>query len=137
MNTVPQHLGLSFDTAYGVRLGARERQEDALVCDFPNGSELGFAVLADGMGGHSAGDIASKIVVTEVFSELKMRSGSMSRLETGLHQALVGAARAANSCLNQFVAQRPAAHGMGATLLAPVLVEDRLSWISIGDYRLC
>lgn len=133
MTVVRPTFALRFDSAHGVRLGARERQEDALICDFPAGSNMGFAVLADGMGGHSAGDIASKIVVTEVFSELKMRSGTASRLETGLRKALEGAAQAANACLNQFVAQRPAARGMGATLLAPVLVEDRLHWISIGD----
>lgn len=133
MAAVRQTFALRFDAAHGVRLGARERQEDALICDFPSGSTLGFAVLADGMGGHSAGDIASKIVATEVFCDLKMRSGNAVRLEADLSRALEGAVQAANACLGQFTAQRPAARGMGATLLAPVMVEDRLYWISVGD----
>ena len=46
--------------------GARARQEDALAMSFPLGEDVGFAILSDGMGGHAAGDVASKIVVTEL-----------------------------------------------------------------------
>ena len=59
-----------FDVASVLSVGQRDHQEDALASDFPIGADWGFVVLRDGMGGHAAGDVASKIVVTEVFSEL-------------------------------------------------------------------
>ena len=64
-----------FDVASAICQG-RDYQEDAIVTDFPFGSDSGVVVLADGMGGHAAGDVASKIVVTEVFSELKFESAN-------------------------------------------------------------
>jgi len=116
-----------------IEQGRRTRQEDAIVSDFPAGNGLGFVVLADGMGGHAAGDMASKIVVTEVFSALKMHSGDPTDLEGHIGDILCAAARGANECVGQYSSQSPEADGMGATLLAPVLMEDRLYWISVGD----
>ena len=116
-----------------IEQGRRTRQEDAIVSDFPAGNGLGFVVLADGMGGHAAGDMASKIVVTEVFSALKMHSGDPTDLEGRIGDILCAAARGANECVGQYSSQSPEAEGMGATLLAPVLMEDRLYWISVGD----
>lgn len=124
---------LTYDTAMAIDLGRRERQEDAVVSDFPNGQAFGFVVLADGMGGHAAGDVASKIVVTEVFSELKLQSGDPDLLEPRIGEVLRGAAQHANACVGHYARQHPKAEGMGSTLLAPVLVEDRLYWVSVGD----
>ena len=122
-----------YDASTAISQGQRERQEDAVASDFLAGTGLGFAVLADGMGGHAAGDIASKIVVTEVFSELKFRADAPEQLEEQIAQALSAAAHAANECVGHYADQNDHAHGMGATLLAPVLFQDRLYWISIGD----
>ncbi|WIY25852.1 PP2C family protein-serine/threonine phosphatase [Parasedimentitalea psychrophila] len=126
-------LQFTYDAATAISQGRRERQEDAVASDFMAGAGLGFAVLADGMGGHAAGDIASKIVVTEVFSELKFRADAPQQLEAQITQALSAAARAANDCVGHYAAQNASADGMGATLLAPVLFQDRLYWISVGD----
>ena len=130
MHTTPD---LIYDSAMAIDLGRRERQEDALASDFPSGQPFGFVVLADGMGGHEAGDIASKIVVTEVFSALKLQSGDPELLEPRLCEALQGAAFNANECIALYAREHPEAYGMGATLLATVLVEDRLYWVSVGD----
>ena len=124
---------LIYDSAMAIDLGRRERQEDAVVSDFPSGQAFGFVVLADGMGGHAAGDIASKIVVTEVFSELKLQSGDPHLLEPNIATILKDAAIHANACVRLYAQENPNANGMGATLLAPVLVEDRLYWVSVGD----
>jgi len=123
----------AYDASTAISRGRRERQEDAVASDFLAGTGLGFAVLADGMGGHAAGDVASKIVVTEVFSELKFRADAPEDLEGQITQALSAAAFAANECVAHYASQNASAGGMGATLLAPVLFEDRLYWISIGD----
>ncbi|MDQ2090886.1 PP2C family protein-serine/threonine phosphatase [Marimonas arenosa] len=123
----------SYDAATAISQGRRDRQEDALISDFPSGSGVGFAVLADGMGGHAAGDVASKIVVTEVFSELKLQSGDVAEMESRIGEILRDAAIGANDCVGLYSQERPDDQLMGATLLAPVLIEDRLFWISVGD----
>lgn len=97
------------------------------------GADLGFAVLADGMGGHAAGDVASKIVVTEVFSELKLQSGDRKTFIENLPAILLEAANAANDCVKGHVINHAETAGMGATLLAPVFMGRHLWWISIGD----
>ena len=70
-----------YDVASGISQGARDYQEDAITSDFPVGAEAGFVVLADGMGGHAAGDVASKIVLTEVYSELKFHFADVEAFE--------------------------------------------------------
>ncbi|MGR3290015.1 MAG: PP2C family protein-serine/threonine phosphatase [Paracoccaceae bacterium] len=124
---------IRYDVASAISQGQRSYQEDAIITDFPLGSEVGFAVLADGMGGHAAGDVASKIVVTEVFSELKLQSGDQFSFEENVCDILLDAALSANECVNGHVNRNPDTAGMGATLVAPVFVRDNLSWISIGD----
>ena len=52
---------LRYDVASVLNPGRRAQQEDALAADFPHGGDMSFAVLSDGMGGHAAGEIASKI----------------------------------------------------------------------------
>lgn len=121
------------DCGCAVSQGARDYQEDALVTDFARGTGVGLAVLSDGMGGHAAGDMASKIVATEVFSELTFRAEEMQRDPTGVPAILRGAADTANNCLAEYVADHPAANGMGATLLAVIILDQKLHWISIGD----
>ncbi len=122
-----------FDVATGLSLGARERQEDAVVADFPRGAPMGFAVLSDGMGGHASGDVASGIVATELFSELKLLSSAPAQMEQVIGAALQEAVTEANRCIALYEGQHPSAQGMGATLVAPVLFENRLYWVSVGD----
>lgn len=130
---MPPSAEFHYDAASAIAQGRREQQEDAVATDFPVGAGLGFAVLADGMGGHAAGDVASGIVVTEVFSELKLRASDPRNLEHSMETVLREATLAANECVAHHAASFPRAHGMGATLVAPVLVDDRLYWISVGD----
>lgn len=122
-----------FDVASGISQGARDYQEDAITADFPVGAEAGFVVLADGMGGHAAGDVASKIVLTEVFSELKFHFADVQSFEARAPEILRGVAELANETLRQHTRTHPETEGMGATLVVPALVENRLWWISIGD----
>lgn len=124
---------LCFDVATALSLGARERQEDTVVADFPLGAEVGFAVLSDGMGGHACGDMASGVVATEVFSELKLLTNAPAQMERDIETVLQDAVRGANRCIQLYEAQHAQAEGMGATLVAPVLFENRLYWVSVGD----
>lgn len=126
-------LDIRFDVASVLNRGCRDYQEDAIATDFPLGADFGYAVLSDGMGGHAAGDVASKIVVTEVFSELKFQSSDISRFTENVGKVLKSAAISANECMAAHAATNPDTAGMGATLVAPVFVKDLLFWISIGD----
>lgn len=124
---------MAFDITTAQSQGRRDCQEDTLVAHFTQGRDLGFVVLADGMGGHAAGDIASKIVVTEVFSELLFQTGNPSDPAMTIPTALRDAAQAADACIAAYVAANPATRGMGATLVAPVILHRSLWWISVGD----
>ncbi|MEM7731940.1 MAG: protein phosphatase 2C domain-containing protein [Pseudomonadota bacterium] len=132
---------VSYQASSVLYLGQRDNQEDALAMDFPLGSDTGFAVLSDGMGGHNAGEVASRIVVTEVFRELKFLKGHGNILQEALEgpvdnsirDALLEAADIANACVADVANEAPEAHGMGATLVVPFFDRDQLSWISIGD----
>jgi len=130
---MPHSANTHYDVASAINIGQRDCQEDAIITDFPLGAQHGFVVLADGMGGHAAGDIASKIVVTEVFSELKLQSGDSEALEGDINRILRGAAGIANQCVQSHAASHPLTNGMGATLLASVLLKNHLYWISVGD----
>ena len=122
-----------FDVASAICQGGRDYQEDAIVTDFPFGSDSGVVVLADGMGGHAAGDVASKIVVTEVFSELKFESANFTDYEADIPRYLTTSAVSANSVVREHVKTHPDTRGMGATLVSVVLIENRMYWMSIGD----
>ncbi len=130
MNQTPD---IRYDVASVLNRGHRDYQEDAIATDFPMGADFGYAVLSDGMGGHAAGDVASKIVVTEVFSELKFQSSDVDGFESNVGHILKSAAVSANECMAAHAVNNPQTAGMGATLVAPVFVRDALFWISIGD----
>ena len=130
MNGVPD---IRYDVASVLNRGCRDYQEDAIATDFPLGADFGYAVLSDGMGGHAAGDVASKIVVTEVFSELKFQTSDIEGLESNMGRVLKSAAVSANECMAAHASSNPQTAGMGATLVAPVFIRDHLFWISIGD----
>jgi serine/threonine protein phosphatase PrpC len=122
-----------FDSASAISRGARPYQEDAYIADFSRGADVGFAVLADGMGGHAAGDVASQIVVTEVFSELTFQRKSYEDNACALPGILRQAADCANQSIQSYTDAHPQSKGMGATLTACVVLDDALYWISIGD----
>ena len=124
---------IGIDVATVLAIGAREVQQDSLIVDFPVGSDVGFLALADGMGGHSSGEIASNIVITELFGELKFKLNDLAEFEERLPSVLRHAAMVANDGIRDFVAEHPDNYGMGATLVAAIVVDNRFYWISIGD----
>lgn len=124
---------IGYDVATALWQGARPYQEDTLLADFHGGLDRGFAILADGMGGHAAGDLASRLVVIDAASHLKFLIHDGDGLEKTLHSELSSAITTANDVLRDRAADDQRLQGMGATFLATVIFEDRLYWASVGD----
>jgi serine/threonine protein phosphatase PrpC len=122
-----------YDTALMSAIGRRELQEDAVAGHFPAGSGLGYVVLADGMGGHACGDVASRIVVQEFSEELARYAGDPAGLERDVGAILRGAMTRANGQVARHATDQPDRRGMGSTLVAPLILRNRLYWISVGD----
>lgn len=86
--------------------------------------------VADGMGGHAAGQIASELALKSVIREYYANTGD------GLEAALTAAVQAANSLVHDTARAIPGRSGMGTTLTAAVIHENRLVAAQVGDSRL-
>ncbi len=124
---------LAFEAATATWIGARERQEDALLTHVGAGSEAGLIVLSDGMGGHSDGDIASRTIVSQVLADLFLASCRPEAMRRHGTEILRRALASANHGLRVRAEQGAGQDGMGGTLLAGVILDGRLRWISVGD----
>jgi protein phosphatase len=130
---LPRTTDLRIEAASAIDQGARARQEDALAMSFSVGSEIGFAVLSDGMGGHAAGDMASRIIVTEVFAELTLQLAKPELDPKAIPKLLRRSVKIANRCLRSHIEEQPEFHGMGGTIVVAVVIGADLHWISVGD----
>ncbi|MDZ5711606.1 Stp1/IreP family PP2C-type Ser/Thr phosphatase [Jeotgalibacillus haloalkalitolerans] len=92
-----------------------------------------LALVADGMGGHRAGDVASKMTVDLIESKWhelnsELRAGAA---EDWLSQTI----EEVNTELFQYAEKNPECNGMGTTLVAAICTEDFISIANIGDSR--
>ena len=115
------------DVWAGAAIGRRENQED-----WHSVRQLGLDagmlfVVADGMGGHAAGEVASG-TAGEAFVQ-----SFFDNPDEPVTERLMQAAQAANLAIANRIAAEPELDGMGTTLVAAHLAGRPLSWISIGD----
>ncbi|HOG01091.1 MAG: Serine/threonine phosphatase stp [Firmicutes bacterium ADurb.Bin248] len=108
--------------------GVRAQNQDAVFV--PRGGEISLAVVADGMGGQSAGDIASSVAVGAVVAELK-KGGT-----GGAAQLVSAAMAAANAAVYEKAASDPALRGMGTTMVLALLFNSHYIAANVGDSRL-
>jgi protein phosphatase len=117
----------------------RSHNEDAIASD----AEIGLAVLADGMGGYNAGEVASGIAVALIGSELR-QAVARTNLH-GLEQAdgdlqairlMKSVVAKANTSIYQAANSQPQYAGMGTTLVVALMRDNRLTVAHIGDSRL-
>jgi protein phosphatase len=100
----------------------------------------GLVVLCDGMGGHRAGEVASRLA-----SETFLRTAAADAADPTAPDGsplppeiarLVNAARRANEVVYENAESRDAYRGMGCTLVALRLHDDTATFVSLGDSRL-
>ena len=115
--------------AGGQILGAREVQQDEH--DFIDGATLDPAgqhpvvIVADGMGGHAGGEMASRVAVRAFIDAYGPDGTPAGRLRAALD--------AANRAIDAAVFENLSLDGMGTTLVAAAVTTDGLEWISVGD----
>jgi len=116
----------------------REHNEDAIGSD----NDIGLLVLADGMGGYNAGEVASGIAVqtvTELATEGANRETREDRDPTTglLRQTIVlrDAIARANKIIYQTAQSQTHCEGMGTTLVAAMFYDDKISIAHVGDSR--
>ncbi len=102
---------------------------------YSNNQDSGYAgphllVIADGMGGHAAGDVASSTAIARLVALDDAAAGGGDALER-LTQALTDA----NQDLRDRVAAEPSLHGMGTTVTAILYSGNKLALAHIGDSR--
>ena len=109
----------------------REVNQDFVYCnDDAVGLLPNLYIVADGMGGHKAGDFASRYSVIEFEKELKEQN---ARTIIG---SMEGAVRLVNERLLKEAATEPDYEGMGTTFVAACIDQGSLYILNIGDSRL-
>ena len=103
----------------------RARNEDSVAVD----AELGLLVVADGMGGHNAGDVASRMAIEGVLAAMRDPA-----LDDG--GRLQGAVRRANDAIYAAAGEDFDRSGMGTTVVAAWLRPSSLIVAHVGDSRL-
>ena len=116
----------------------RPHNEDSSVTD----ARLGFAVIADGMGGYKAGEVASAIAVTTILQVVQegLKSLPAGRVEEGGYspqsQLLRKAISEANHLIFSTANNEEQCQGMGTTVVAMLFYDNRYSVAHVGDSRL-
>ncbi len=116
----------------------RDHNEDFIAWD----AERGLALLADGMGGHKAGDVASRMSIESIKKNLQPAL-EQPLPESGDEEDISLLAGLLDSAINEandtvFAAGEASAQqkGMGTTLVVLVLHDDRVLVAHVGDSRL-
>ncbi len=117
----------------------REHNEDTIAFD----ADIGLMVLADGMGGYNAGEVASGIAVKTIVNlvreavereDLRIadRESGMSRPSIILRDAI----HRANKIIYQTARTQPQCEGMGTTVVASLFFDNKVAIAHVGDSRL-
>lgn len=125
--TVRSALEIATTTDAGI---VRAFNEDTIATEL----DLGLAIVADGMGGYKAGDVASGMAASIMLEEMKQR------LRTSEADApadiLCDAVNKANHAIHQAAQSNPQYHGMGTTIVAALMHDNQIHFTHVGDSRL-
>lgn len=110
----------------------RPHNEDSTLTD----EKRGLLILADGMGGYKAGEVASAMAVTDIYKELL--EGIKLNKNKGLEhpeQAISGAIKTANRHVITTAQEDKQCEGMGTTIIAGYLHNNKFTIGHVGDSR--
>ena len=117
----------------------REHNEDSIGSD----PALGLLILADGMGGHKGGEVASAIAVDTVLATLKKTLPDIIHGQTDDRtgyslesMAIESAIKQANTAIYQASHNNAQYEGMGTTIVVLLFYDNRVSIAHVGDSRL-
>lgn len=120
----------------------REQNEDAIAI----AAKSGLAIVADGMGGYNAGEVASRLaadfLMTHLVEDLAQLRDGPARSTSGLdhsHRMLHALLRAridgANEAIIDVASREPECEGMGTTLAMLLFSQDAATTLHLGDSR--
>ncbi len=128
-------MNVEFDIGGDQIDGARDYQEDAFMVsqlgETPAGHSSALIIMADGMGGHAAGNVASNMVVA-TFNKAFQSKFPPSSPSAVLKDALLSS----NEQIATSISETPALEGMGCTMVSAYLEDNDLWWVSVGDSHL-
>ncbi|MDH3218298.1 MAG: SUMF1/EgtB/PvdO family nonheme iron enzyme [Gammaproteobacteria bacterium] len=128
-------MKVEFDIASDQIDGARDYQEDAYMVnqlgEAENGEVCSLIIMADGMGGHAAGNVASNMVVATFNKTFQAKFPT-----TEIAEVLTDALNRSNDQIRASVKETPALRGMGCTMVSAYLQDNKLYWVSVGDSHL-
>ena len=118
----------------------RAHNEDSLCAD----PDLGLFVVCDGMGGHRAGEVASRLAVQVIQKHLRESSANALQPIVGDYDPafspqtnrLASAIRLANRAIHDAGGSQPDQAGMGTTVVSAVISGQLLSIAHVGDSRM-
>jgi protein phosphatase len=117
----------------------RDHNEDTIGAQ----PDIGLWVLADGMGGYNAGEVASGIAVKTILDMVteackREKRGDIESSTGYMRQTIVlrDAIHRANKVINQTAQSQPQCEGMGTTLVASLFYDNRVSIAHVGDSRM-
>ena len=117
----------------------REHNEDSIAWD----GDLGLYVLADGMGGYNAGEVASGIAVKTIVNLVResFLAQDLDGIDktTDLHRPSIilrDAIARANKIIHQTSRSQSQCEGMGTTVVAALFHDNRVSIAHVGDSRM-
>ena len=128
-------MKVEFDIASDQIDGARDYQEDAYMVNQLGENDKGevssLIIMADGMGGHAAGNVASNMVVATFNKTFQAKFPT-----TEIAEVLTDALNRSNDQIRASVKETPALRGMGCTMVTAYVEGDKLFWVSVGDSHL-
>jgi PPM family protein phosphatase len=135
----PQQKSIGFASDIGL---TRSTDEDSIVItDLMTAFEgkkrrKVILILADGMGGHSKGEVASKIGARTLATELQRYLSDADMNEGKYYDLLTGAFSMANWHIMRYTELHPEAEGMGTTISLAIIDENQQLYIgNVGDSR--
>ncbi len=113
-----------------VGMKRKMNQDFVYTSEVPVGNLPNLFIVADGMGGHNAGDFASRFAAECVVSEIE------KSMEKNPIRLLRHAFETANEGIIDEAARQPDKEGMGTTLVVASIIDDYLYVANVGDSRL-